>query len=103
MISKDSPNAISSPGSEDGPTRSDSLAGPTTDLFGQPVVHALPSRRQAKGKYVQNAKAHTLSGTLERLVKRYVALADTNGLPTPATLAGSLAARSLPPTSTYLW
>ena len=44
--SEDSSSAISSPASEAGVTRSDSLAGPMTDLFGRAVVPASRSRLQ---------------------------------------------------------
>ena len=85
MTSKDMTNAISSPESEDGATRSDSPDGPMTDLFGQPVVLAHHSVSPESRRSAQLAKARVLSGALEELASQYALTANTLGLPMPAT------------------
>ena len=85
MTSKDMTNAISSPESEDGATRSDSPDGPMTDLFGQPVVLAHRSPSPESKRSAQLAKARVLSGALEELASQYALTANTLGLPMPAT------------------
>jgi hypothetical protein len=68
--SKATPNATSSPASEDGPTPSDSRCGLTIDLFGQEVAPASPSQPQEK------AKQHTTTATSGPSGKALSALAN---------------------------
>ena len=85
MTSRDTTNAISSPESEDGATRSDSPDGPMTDLFGQPVVPVHRSVSPESRRSALSAKARALSGALEELASQYALTANTLGLPMPAT------------------
>lgn len=59
----DIPNATSSPASADGVTRSDSPAGPTTDLFGQEVVPVSRSASQASSVAAQMSATYGLRGS----------------------------------------
>jgi hypothetical protein len=60
--SKDSRNAISSPVLESGPTCSDLLAGPMTDLFGQAVAPVQVSQQRAKAKGLKTLAISGLVG-----------------------------------------
>jgi hypothetical protein len=63
-------NAISSPGSGDGPSPSDLPAGQMTDLFGQDLVLASPSRPQAKARRPMTNATCGLSGFLSSASSR---------------------------------
>ena len=84
MTSGDTTKSISSQESEAGPSPSSEPNG-ATDLFGQPLAPARPSRSQASVQAAQAAKARTLCGALDELAKRYARSAASRGLPTPAT------------------
>jgi len=60
----DTGSAISSPASADGPSRSGSPAGPTTDLFGQALVPASPSAPPARARRAMTNATCGLSGFL---------------------------------------
>ena len=85
MTSKDMTNATFSQESEGGATRSGSPDGPTTDLFGAPVVPARRSPSPASKRSALSAKARVLCGALEELVTQYALTANTLGLPMPGT------------------
>ena len=97
-------NATSSPASEDGPTRSGSLDGQMTDLFGQALAHAShsaqPEKAQAKkmqhGTFGLRGSGSSASASLQRslgsrLAQRLATAGSTMfsyRLSNPATPAG---------------
>ena len=84
-MSGDSNSATSSAGFSAGPSPSSSPAGLQADLFGPQAAPAPHSPLPASAVSVLNAKARTLCGALDELATQYAQLADTHGLPTPAT------------------
>jgi len=89
-----SPSATSSAESQAGPTPCGSPGGPTTDLFGQAVVHAHHSRRRAKGSAARSAKAKCLCRILSERVSSCAAPVITNGSPTGGISGPSFAGSS---------
>ena len=83
-MSKTSPKSICSAAFSAGRSHSSSPAG-ETDLFGQPVVPAPRSRPLEKSGSVLNAQRAVLCRALDELATSYATLANTHGLPTPAT------------------
>ena len=76
-ISKATRNAISSPASVAGATRSDLQDGPTTDLFGQEVAPASPSQPPGKEKHqAMNATSGPLGSDLSRLADQNESLGN---------------------------
>ena len=82
---KATPKSTSSPGSGDGPKPYTSPAGQPTDLFGQPLAPALPSRSRGKDSSARAARARTLCGALDELATQYAQTAEKHGLPMTAT------------------
>lgn len=83
--SETSDKSICSAGFSDGRSPSSGQAGAQADLFGAPVAPALPLARQVSPLIARRAMAETLCGMLDELATRYAHIADTNGLPMPAT------------------
>ena len=86
--------STSLPDSQGGHTRSTLRAGETGDLFGRSPVPAPRSRQPVGSSTVQRAQQRILCRALDELATSYARLADTRGLPMPATYGRSLGVSS---------